>query len=291
MVRSLARDDSALSDWIVLLALVVAAAVVLGAYYVVFTPTRPGSPPLAQLGDTVYIDYIGTFQNDNLVFDTSIQSVAADNATYPKAFSFSWRSTYSNLQFVIGDGSVVKGFDQGVRGLAAGQTTTVVVPQDMGYGPADASKIHTYPLVQTFPVRVTMNETAFTSYYGETAVSATNVSDPIYGWSVTVAILNGLVVVTNSPYPSQVIHPYGLWKATVLSVDDAANNGTGLITIQNRIDPTLVDKTGGTLSSGGTFYLSAVDLNAGTYTLNFNRQVVGRTLVFQVTLVRLSSLA
>lgn len=290
MVRALARDDSALSDWIVLLALVIAVAVVLGAYYVVFTPSAPGPRRLAQLGDSVSIDYIGYFQNDNLVFDTSIPSVALDNATYAKAVSFSWRASFTSLQFTIGDGSTIKGFDAGVRGLAQGQTTTVVVPPEDGYGAADPSKIHSFPLVQTFPVRVTMNTSAFTSYYGETAVSATNVSDPIYGWSVTVAILNGLVVVTNSPYPSQVIHPYGLWRATVLTVDDAANNGTGLITIQNRLDPSLVDRIGGNSPAGGTFYLSDVDLSAGTYTLDFNRQVVGRTLVFQVTLVHLSSI-
>ena len=76
MVRALARDDSALSDWIVLLALVIAVAVVLGAYYVVFTPSAPGPRRLAQLGDSVSIDYIGYFQNDNLVFDGLLQSAA-----------------------------------------------------------------------------------------------------------------------------------------------------------------------------------------------------------------------
>lgn len=290
MVRSLARDDSALSDWIVLLALVIAVAVVLGAYYVIFTPTPPAAPQVAQLGDTVFVDYIGYFQTDNLVFDTSIKAVGADNATYPKAYSFSWHSSWTNLQFAIGDGSVVKGFDAGVRGLSTGQTTTIVVPANLGYGAADPSKIHTFSLVQTFPVRVTMNESAFTSYYGEPPVSATNVSDPIWGWSVSVSILNGLVVVLNSPYPSELVRPYGKWSAVVLSVDDGANNGTGVITIQNRLDPTMVDKIGATTSSSGTFYLSAVDPVAGTYTLDYNKQVVGRTLVFQVTLVRLSSI-
>ena len=290
MVRPVGRDDSALSDWIVLLALVVVVAVVLGAYYVVFTPTPPAPVKRAGPGDTVYIDYIGYFETDNLVFDTSLQSVAADNATYPKAFSFSWRATFSNLQFTVGDGSVIKGFDDGVRGLAVGQSAVVDVPQEIGYGPADASKILTYPLVQTFPVHETMNESAFSSYYGQGAVSNTNVSDPIWGWSVQVSILNGFVNVTNSPYPSEVLHPYGQWSAVVLSVDDSANNGTGLITIQNRLDVSKVDKIGGTNPAGATFYLAAVDLSAGTYTLDYNKQVVGRTLVFQVTLVRLTTL-
>lgn len=291
--RPLVHDDSGLSDWTVLLILVVVVAVVLGAYYVLFAAPPVPTPKYAGLGDTVYIDYIGYFQNDNLVFDTSLQSVAKDNATYPKASSFSWRATYSSLNFVIGDGSVIKGFDEGVRGLTQGQTTTVVVPQNIGYGPADATKIHTYPLIQTLPVHVTMNQTEFTSYYQEPVVSNTNVSDPIYGWSVQVSILNGFVQLTNSPYPAQVLHPYKAWTAVVLSVDDAANNGTGLITIQNHLDPSDVDKIGGSAPVAGEFYLSAVDLTAGpsgTYTLDFNKQVVGRTLVFQVTLTRLTTI-
>jgi len=289
MARPLARDETGINDWIVLLALVVAVAVVVGAYYVVFTPAPLTTPQTAQLGDTVYVDYVGYFQNDNLVFDTSIQSVALDNVTYPKAYTFAFRSSYTPLSFAIGSGSVVTGFDQGVRGLAVGQTTTIAVPPDQGYGAADPNLIHVHNLTETVPVRVTMNETDFSTLYGQPAVSATNVSDPVYGWSATVSILNGLVTVTNSPYPGEVVHAYGAWDATVLTIDDAANNGTGLITIQNHLDPSQVDKIGAKAPSGQTFYLSAVDLAAGTYTLNFNKQVVGRTLVFQITLTRLSS--
>ena len=289
MARPLARDDAAISDWIILLALVIAVVVVLGAYYLVFTPQPTPATQVAQQGDTVSINYIGYCPNSNLVFDTSLQSVAQDNATYPKAYSFTYRSGYTELQFTIGDGSVIKGFDQGVRGLALGQTATVSVPQSLGYGPADTSLIHVHDLVETVPVRVTMNTSEFESYYGQVAVSATNVTDPVYGWSATVSILGDTVVVTNSPVPSQVIHPYHAWNAVVLSVDDAANNGTGAITVQNRLDPTQVDKIGGTSPDGKAFYLSAVDAVAGTYTLNFNKQVVGRTLVFQGTLIRLTS--
>lgn len=289
MARPLARDDRALSDWYVLLAVVIAVVVVVGAYYVVFAPTPIAPPATAQQGDTVYIDYVGYFANDNLVFDTSLQRVAADNATYPKAYSFAWRASWSQLQFTIGDGSVIPGFDQGVRGLSVGQATTVSVPESKGYGPAIPALIFVHDLTETVPVRQTMNESQFSSYYGQTASSASNVSDPIYGWSVTVSVLNGLVTVTNSPYPGEAIRPYHAWDADVLSVDDSANNGTGLITVQNHLDPSQVDAIGAKTPNGQTFYLSAVDPVAGTYTLDFNKQVVGRTLVFQVTLVRLSS--
>lgn len=289
MARPLAKDDAAISDWYVLLALVIAVVVVVGAYYVLFSPVPIPKTKTAQTGDTVYIDYIGYFSNDNLVFDTSLQSVASDNASSPKAFSFAWRSSYQNLQFTIGDGTVIKGFDDGVRGLAVGQTTTVSVPYSEGYGPANPALIFVHSLVETVPVQQTFNESAFQAYYGQSAVSATNVTDPVYGWSVTVSVLSGLVTTTNSPYPGEAIRPYHAWDADVLSIDSTANKGTGLITIQNHLDSTMIDKIGGKAPNGQTFYLSAVDDSAGTYTLNFNKQVVGRTLVFQVTLVRLVS--
>lgn len=291
MARPLAREESALSDWIVLLALVIAVIIVLGVYYVVFT-VRPSAPPVrVQQGDQISVDYIGSFQSSGLVFDTSIQSVGADNATYPKAFSFSWKSSWSPLQFTIGDHSVVTGFDQGVRGLSLGQTTTIIVAPALGYGPSTPGAIVLHNIIETVPVRVTMNESAFQKYYGQVALSDTNVTDPVYGWSATVSILNGLVTVTNSPYPSEPIHPYGAWGAVVLSVDDTANNGTGVITVQNHVDPSMVDKVGGKTPDGKTFYLAAVDPSGGTYTVDFDKQVVGRTLVFQVSLVQIISSA
>ncbi len=289
MARPLARDETGINDWIVLLALLVAVVVVVGAYYVLTAPGPITTPKKSQVGDTVYIDYVGYFSNDNLVFDTSNRSVAVDNVTYPKAYSFAFRGSYSPLSFVIGSGSVVTGFDEGVRGLSVGQTTTIDVPPSLGYGPANPNLVFVHNLTETVPVRETMNETQFSNVYGQAAVSATNVTDPVYGWSVTVSVLNGLVTVTNSPYPGEVVHPYGAWDATVLSIDDTANQGTGAITIQNRLDPSQVDRIGAKAPNGQTFYLSAVDLAAQTYTLNFNKQVVGRTLVFRVTLTQLSS--
>ncbi len=289
MARPLAREDAGINDWIVLLILVVAAIVVLAAYYVVITPAKIAPPQRANLGDQIEVDYIGYFQSDGLVFDTSNRSVAADNVTWPKAYSFGWRPSWSTLTFTIGDGSLIAGFDEGVRGLAAGETTTIVVPANQGYGPANLSLLQVHNLVETVPVRTTMNTTNFDRYYGVLPDSGSNVTDPVYGWSATVTVQGGLVTVTNSPYPSEAIRPYGAWDAVVLTVDDTANNGTGVITIQNHLDPSQVDKIGARAPNGQTFYLSAVDPSLGTYTLDFNRQVVGRTLVFQVTLIRIIS--
>ncbi len=289
MARPLAREDSAINDWIVLLVLVVAAVVVLAVYFTVTAPAAIVAPAHANAGDQIEVDYIGYFQSTSLVFDTSNRSVAMDNVTWPKAFSFAWRTSWSTLTFTIGDGSLVTGFDLGVRGMSPGETKTIVVPADEGYGPANPALLYVHNLTETLPVRATMNQTAFAAYYKQPASSGTNVTDPVFGWSVMVAVQGGLVTITNSPYPGEAIRPYNAWDATILSVDDTADNGTGLITIQHHLDPSQVDKLGGTAPAGQIFYLSDVNLSLGKYTMDFNHQVVGRTLVFQVTLVRIIS--
>lgn len=38
------------------------------------------------------------------------------------------------LGFVVGDGRLIKGFDEGVRGMKVGGKRTVIIPASMGYG-------------------------------------------------------------------------------------------------------------------------------------------------------------
>src|SRR5207244_9367084 len=87
-----------------------------------------GTPPLrAQSGDQVQVDYVGTFAENGLVFDTSVAAIAKDNASYPKAFMFAFHGDYAPLPVTIGSGGGVPGFDIGVPGLAVGGSERRVV--------------------------------------------------------------------------------------------------------------------------------------------------------------------
>lgn len=288
MVPSLSRDRSAVSNWVVLLVLAVVIAGVLGVYYAYFTP-KAGPPTLhVQQGDKIEVDYIGTFENSGRVFDTSNASVAKDNATYPKAFSFSWRSSWTRLSFTVGDHSVVTGFDEGVRGLPLGGADTIVVPQEAGYGPADPAEVFTHKLLESVPVKTVYNETSFFAYFKTNPVSGSMITDPVWNWLDSVAVANNVITVTASPGLGQTIRPYNAWTATVDSIDSFADNGTGVILVRHDLTPDMVDAVGGTLSGTQTFYLADVNMAAGTYTLSFNREVVGRTLLFQVTITSIT---
>ncbi len=68
----------------------------------------------AKLGDIVKVHYTGKLE-DGTVFDTS-----ADR---------------DPLQFKIGEGQIIPGFEQAVVGMNPGESKTIKVPRDEAYGP------------------------------------------------------------------------------------------------------------------------------------------------------------
>lgn len=68
----------------------------------------------AKSGDTVRVHYTGTF-DDGTVFDTSVER--------------------EPLQFTVGAGMVIAGFDNAVTGMEPGQKKTVNIPAEQAYGP------------------------------------------------------------------------------------------------------------------------------------------------------------
>ena len=69
---------------------------------------------MAKEGDTVKVHYTGTL-DDGTVFDTSEGS--------------------EPLEFTIGAGNVITGFDEAVKGMRTGEKKTVNIPSDQAYGP------------------------------------------------------------------------------------------------------------------------------------------------------------
>ena len=68
----------------------------------------------AKNGDTVKVDYTGKLE-DGTVFDTS--------------------ASREPLQFMIGGGQIIPGFDQAVIGMNVGDKKTINIPSDRAYGP------------------------------------------------------------------------------------------------------------------------------------------------------------
>ncbi len=80
---------------------------------------------MAEVGQKVAVSYVGTF-DDGEVFD-STESHGGEP-----------------LEFVVGDGRMISGFDKAVRGMKVGETCTVALE------PADAYGEHNPQLVRDF---------------------------------------------------------------------------------------------------------------------------------------------
>ena len=75
-------------------------------------------------GDLVVIHYKG-WMDDGALFDTTIDPAKG----------------YMPFEFVLGTGTVIKGFERGVKGMCRGQKREIVIPPSLGYGKKGAGEI------------------------------------------------------------------------------------------------------------------------------------------------------
>ena len=75
-------------------------------------------------GDTVNVHYHGKL-TDGSTFDSS--------------------EGRDPLQFTVGSGQVIKGFDDGVTGMEIGQKKTIEIPVESAYGPKDDAMVVDFP--------------------------------------------------------------------------------------------------------------------------------------------------
>ncbi|HVV02698.1 MAG TPA: peptidylprolyl isomerase [Puia sp.] len=84
-------------------------------------------------GDTVRVHYNGRL-TDGTTFDSS--------------------EGRDPLEFQVGSGMVIKGFDEGVMGMTVGQKKTIEIPVEEAYGPKDPQAIVEFPAAN-FPPGMT----------------------------------------------------------------------------------------------------------------------------------------
>ena len=81
---------------------------------VVYEDRIVGTGAVAVVGSQVTVHYVGVFENGQK-FDSSLDRGVP-------------------FKFTIGEGTVIKGWDQGVAGMKVGGRRIIVVPPSLGYG-------------------------------------------------------------------------------------------------------------------------------------------------------------
>ena len=80
-----------------------------------------GKGPMPKTGQTVYVHYVGTLENGTK-FDSS-------------------RDRGTPFSFPLGEGQVIKGWDEGVATMRVGGRRKLVIPPSLGYGAAGAGGV------------------------------------------------------------------------------------------------------------------------------------------------------
>ena len=267
-------------------------------------------------GSFVKIDYTGKFTDDR-VFDTSKESVAKDMSINKSAmFTLRSNSGYVPLKVYIGNPPVpqeksdyiviIEGLRKGLIGMKVGENNTVIIKPEEGYGLSQPELIRTINRTEIVPVFENMTIQVFIDRYHTAPVLYKSLKHYVWTWNVTVINVNentDTVVVRNDPINNEEFFIYP-WKTIVTSVSTA----TSQIQIRHQPDANTTSKTV-LYTTFLPYHPSFSDIpslqakygqasedspNPGTisYTdnsiqIDFNREVTGKTLIFDVTVLEI----
>ncbi|AIZ56212.1 FKBP-type peptidyl-prolyl cis-trans isomerase [Candidatus Methanoplasma termitum] len=280
--------------WTCLIVFILAVCAVTGA--MIYNDNFRTDSTAAVNGSSVSVDYIGTFyapfgENNAVVFDTSKWSVANDD-NVTKSNDFTGRgdqSAYTTLNFKIGDGTLLPGFNNAVIGMKVGETKRIVIPAGEGYtAPSTPQTVQMNG--NTMPTTENLTQAQFSALYGFTpnASTITTLDKSVYGWPATATVnsTNGNSITMNyMPQPGSeytaVDSDFGKVALKVTSVQN------GQITFNYVISNTISNGSGIQLIlvDFGTskFYITA--LSGSSFTTQVVAERYNQDLYFEITLV------
>jgi len=286
--------------------IVALAAILVG---ILFITSMEGSA-VVEMGDTVQVDYTGKLP-DGTVFDTSDPEVAKSAGLYQEG------RPYQPLPVGVGAHNVIKGFEDGLLGMKEGESRTLTIAPEDGYGPSDPTKIdvvpqlNDIPATQTFEREINVPAIQFNMTFGDenkvgdiipvpgSSINMTileigetvklsydmEVGDRIEGgetlWADEVIEVNSTqIVVRHDVEVGDIIQfPETPWNSTVLEVTE-----TNITLQHNPIPDTTVYTTVQTLF-GPQQVPVEVHFNETDIILDSNHFLAGKTLTFEVEVV------
>lgn len=98
-----------------------------GLYVIV---SKKGNGPKVEVGRRIKVAYTGYLLNGT-IFDSSNSDIALQNNLEP----------HDALEFVVGQANLIKGWDDGLMGLAQGTKAKLIIPENLAYGAKGAGEM------------------------------------------------------------------------------------------------------------------------------------------------------
>jgi FKBP-type peptidyl-prolyl cis-trans isomerase 2 len=270
-----------------------------------------GQKAAVKIGDNISVNYIGRLQ-DGKVFDTNIETVAKENNLFDPG------RKYVPLQFTVGTKTVIQGFDEGVVGMKVGDSKILTIPPEKGYGLVSPLLIQVMPIIENvsatreipkvFEIPVDQFERTLGPNHSigdiitipETNINLTilnitsNVSlsynlkagDEMWSsgapWNDTVVKVDAknITIKANVSKNETIQYLRGApWNTTVIGL-----NNVNITLRHNPIPETTVYVPG----MFGQMVPMRVSFNKTSIILDQNRELAGKTLVFNVTVVSIN---
>ena len=275
------------------------------------TKSEPVPQIVVEDGDYVVVNYTGWLKDERIygtgqrVFDTSRQDVAEDNVNFPKSSTFFKRDAYSTFGFKAGTGQVIAGWDKNILGMKKGDTAKWTIDTFDAYEPRLDSLV--------INISRQENTTKFESYdlgflqarYPAAEILPGIVLDHFFwDWDMQIESVDPFdnsVTIYNMPTLDEIYTSLYGFESQVTYINQSDNDGQGKIIVKHtpstgdlvetsRIRPyhdIIEDVVLHQSEQGGITNGIVVDLTQNDITIDFNSEVYGRTLVFEVTLLEI----
>jgi FKBP-type peptidyl-prolyl cis-trans isomerase 2 len=270
---------------------------------------EPDTEIMLEEGDYATVNYTGWLKDPRMygdtqrVFDTSKEDVGTDGLSFPKTSSYRDRDTYSTFRFQVGVGQVISGWDNNILGMKEGDTAKWTIL------PSDAYEPRFDELVLN--ISREENTTIYETYdlgYLQARYPSTNLAPGLtlrhffWDWDIMVESISpfdNTVTIFNMPILNQDITSLYGFESEVTYIQQSDNQGLGKIVVRHNPSTGDLVYTSTVRSyrdnimkladyqnqQGGVTDGIVVEITQDEVSMDFNLEVYGRTLVFDVTLL------
>lgn len=240
-------------------------------------------------GDKVEVDYVG-YLGEFVIFDTSVQDIGQERAV-KKTLDFTTGKRYEPLKVFVGPEdddfadpytTVVEGFWEGLVGMNEGQSRTVVLPPEKGYGVFENATVN---VTEEVILTEIMTFSEFRSHYDEPIIEGITLTHHFWKWNVSIDYINeteDVVRMTNEPRLNETVNPYK-WKSEVIYKNQSDLGGKGRILVRHYAEE-------GESAIYNGFNAKVTDIEDGQIKLSFNTSThpLGiEIIIFDITLIEI----